>query len=462
MIRTFALSTALLLNGCAFPKQIGRMGVEYNSALSHMANEQTFLNILRAKEGMPPHFTSVSRFTGNLSVTGTGSLAGQIKGAGANSTITNATGTASVTDAAGVVTTVTPGATSSIANAIAEGVDAYSPSVGGQLVSGTSFDVAIFDTQIFYQGITTALPFKTVETYINQQFDEELLKYLLIARIDFRAKETVGRYVKGELVRSIVNDPKKPDEFNNEFVKCYKLSGKNEQNDPVRIAAMSRFTLNEVGKAIPLDMGKIGLIDGKKYDLSSDSGLEHGANTDNSIYLRRLAEASRMPLLRLLDDQDNECVGNFTITGSSSKSYGLKSGALPPEKKVYLNDGKMLVAVPNPNKSKTEPSFLAAAIDVNLEITFRSTEGVLRYLGEYLRHHESSSENSLGGPLFLVQRGSASNAKVHARLLNQNYSIASGRDSVRNMQVITLVQQLINLHKESSERPQTIPVRALP
>jgi hypothetical protein len=74
---------------------------------------------------------------------------------------------------------------SSVATVV-EGVDVYTPQLSGQIVSGTGFDVAVFDTQKFFQGITTAIPFPTIETLLNRGMDNRVVMALTVARVDFR------------------------------------------------------------------------------------------------------------------------------------------------------------------------------------------------------------------------------------------------------------------------------------
>ena len=98
------------------------------------------------------------------------------------------------------------------------------------------------------------------------------------------------------------------------------------------------------------------------------------------------------------------------------------------------------------------------------EITFRSTEGVIRYVGRYLQAYELDPERAprVGNmPLFSVVRGQPGSSLVTATILGRRYSIPDDQYRRRNMQVLALVQQLVNLHKESSERPVTVPVRVL-
>jgi len=99
------------------------------------------------------------------------------------------------------ITTVAP--TSSMVNtvtdltsrAVTSGGNVYMPSVGGQIVTGPSFDINILDTQVFYNGVLTEIPFSTVDNYLDQEYyDNQLLIRLLVDRLEFRLKNPVEHY----------------------------------------------------------------------------------------------------------------------------------------------------------------------------------------------------------------------------------------------------------------------------
>lgn len=221
------LALCVSLSACAFPTQVQRFGVEYNAALAEMNNEQTLLNVLRARDGMPTHFTSVSQFRGNINLTASASLNGQLRGSGltealasgfsntaatTNSTTTNVAAPGAAPSTSTVATTVgTPVTNGSLTSTRAEGVDLYTPQVSGQLVSGTAFDVAVFDTQKFFNGITSGMQFSTIETLLPLGIDNRVLMQLTIARVDFRLRESYPGHDAGETTQSVVNDPNDAD-----------------------------------------------------------------------------------------------------------------------------------------------------------------------------------------------------------------------------------------------------------
>jgi hypothetical protein len=236
--RVWAFLGSLIVGGCALQGVVQRQTVEYNAAAAAMADQLTLLNIVRAEEHMPIFYTSIGRLSGSIQVTASGGFNAQIKTAAPTdtSTLTNAntTGTAvssmtgtsttpssiqtAVGPGAATTTTTTTGGTTTtsstttapvaaagttitnlLSHAVTSGGDVYTPSVGGQVVSGPSFDIQILDTQQFYQGVLQEVPFSTVETFINQGIDDRLLIRLLIERIEFRLQEDLKEQLAGSL-----------------------------------------------------------------------------------------------------------------------------------------------------------------------------------------------------------------------------------------------------------------------
>jgi hypothetical protein len=287
------LDDLLCLGACAFPGVVQRESVEYNTAAADMANQLTLLNIVRAKEHMPIFYTSIARLTGSLQVTASGAFNGQFKtasptdtssltnakttgnadtmtkGTSTTPTVTNTTYNAdgsvagSVTNGGGTTntssTTTGPIAnagtvvTDVMSHAVTSGGNLYAPTVGGQVIGGPSFDIQILDTQQFYQGVLQETPFSTVETFLDQGFDDKLLMRLLIERIEFVLHDDMRKDGKkdgvvtrhaGDLVRVLHNAASDkpipvpsgqtnlyPDDFLKPstafvtFVECHRLQG---------------------------------------------------------------------------------------------------------------------------------------------------------------------------------------------------------------------------------------------
>ena len=471
MIRRFIVASgALLLSGCAFHTQVQRFGVEYNEALASMANEQALLNILRSSRGMPTHFTSVSRFTGTLSLKASGSVNGQLRGSGLMRTATNggslSTATTAGTSVAPTGTTTsgsvvtTPGSSNSIVEAVAEGVDLYTPQVGGELNSGTAFDVQVFDQQKFYQGILSGVRFSTVEMLINQGFEPDLIANLLIARVDFYEKDLKTKGKMGDAVASYRNDASDRARFQN-LVDCNVLDVAESRSQETRIAPVSRLELGKDAAKGKLSLGDLALFDGGSFGLSGGEGISADGSTDTTVFVVKPGTSSRIPRL----------IGRSCPTPA-------KPEKVPPEG-VYLNDGTAFVA----GKKDSHGVVEVAPTEVIMEITFRSPEAVIRAVGDIVRLQPATfpasgpasiprlaicvdgtttcaAEDKHYKPLFQLSARRDRTALLGARFMNVDYSVPAS--DFRSMQVISIIEQLINLQKESSENALSIPVRAVP
>ena len=460
------LGTAILISGCAFRPQVQRFGVEYNEALASMANEQTVLNVLRASKGMPTHFTSVSRFTGTLSMRASGSMNGQIRGSGVTTTGSSGTSlstatTAGTTAAPGGLTTTssvvtTPGSTASLVGAVAEGVDLYTPQIGGELSSGTAFDVQVFDQQKFYQGILSSVPVQTVEMLINQGFEPDLIAHLLIARVDFYEVDPANPGKKrGNAKASYRNDYADRVRFQR-LIDCNALEVTEAGAAPTKIVPISRLEVGTAAGSKRLTLEQLALFDGEKFALSHPEGISPDGKTDESVYVVKPGGKHRAPRLRA-----RSCEGLDVFSGS-----GASSGEAE-----YTGDQVALIGA-----RKENGIYEAVPTPVITEMVFRSPEGVLRAVGDLVRRQGDTTLSKLGicpdgsaiceggkkqrvSIFDLAQRRDRS-ALIEVRFMGADYSIP--QHGFRSMQVISIIQQLINLQKESSERALSIPVRAVP
>lgn len=453
MIRLFFISLPFLVTGCAFPQQVQRFGVEYNSALETMSNEQTLLNIVRAKNGMPAHFTSVNRFTGNMNMKAAASLNAALRGEGIVDTAQTLASLVRTGAAPNNIDVETNSQTDTLA--ITEGVDAYTPQISGEIASGTTFDVAVFDGQKFFQGYTAALPYSLVDNFLQQGFDDELIFYLMVSRIEYTLTEATPGFSEkaGAIIASFENAPRDIKKFSHfrGFSRCYSLRTADVSGTPVSIAPMSRFTRDALGSPVPLDLKHVLQIDGEKFGLArpddpdDPSGLDKDPARDAKVHLQRLAKSQRLP--GLARRPDGTCDG--------------KAGAVPADL-LFSAPGTANVALLNSTTGKYE----GVLAKVQPRIVFRSPEGMIRYLGEYLRAWDKIEDRpslrlSDGAPLFELTDGRVRGALVSAELLGKRYSVLNASGSVRNMDVINLVQQVVNLQKESADRPLTLPVRAV-
>ena len=418
-----ALLLCMALGACAMPTRLQRIGVDHNTAAAGIANELTLLNILRAREDFPLHYTQINRLSGTFTVRGSMGINDAIREAATTTTTRNA-----------VTTSATPSTVAEVTRQVVEGVDVITPNFGAEISMNPSLDVIVLDGQKFYQGITAAIPFSTVQNILSQTSDQKLLlMMLLIERIDFRDVDDNSPR-KGEVRffwsnQSVAEMPA----FLASIV-CYDLAAQTETRTAVPLVPVSRLPRGRNGELTGMRLEDLALLDGTRLELSGPIGISPGADARVMIQRPR-PDRGGANLRRTCNPPD------------------LRT---PPPDPVYQENNRALVYSPDGKTSSD--------LAIQPEITFRSTEGVIRYVGRYLQAYELDPERAprVGNmPLFSVVRGQPGSSLVTATILGRRYSIPDDQYRRRNMQVLALVQQLVNLHKESSERPVTVPVRVL-
>ncbi|MDO9077272.1 MAG: hypothetical protein Q7U72_07455 [Brevundimonas sp.] len=429
------------LAGCAAPGAVQRIAVDYNTAVAGMTNEVTLLNILRAKEGMPMHFTSFGRLTGSLIVTAGTSQNFQDR----DDTVTDTDATATTVAPAGVTTLRT------VTQQILSGGNVFTPQVTGQIQTGPSFDITVHDTQKFYQGILAPIPFRTVENFMDQGFDNELLMRLVIDRIEVRmAADGPGDLKKDQLITTLRNAPFGPEAkvFADE-VACWEMRGERIAGTQYPLMPVSRLT---AGGSVPIRLEDLPLLNGSTLALSE--ALSAQPNEDVDVMVNRLGPADRGARL---SPRAGECRHVLSLlAGDGAQGPTRRPGQLPdspPANPTYLGGGKVAISVDGQ----------VHIVDAKLHITFRSTESVYRHVGAYLYAAEDKADETwlVGGkPLFSIVPAHGGGV-ASASLLGRRWEIDNNHRR-RNMMVISLLQQLVNLHKESADRPATQAVQIIP
>jgi hypothetical protein len=133
------------LSACSLSSTIGSAAVDYNRSVADSGDAMIVLNVLRARDMAPLHFTTVPQVRGSLTV-----------GAGINFTVPVGGSTGNV-----------------IANTA-------SPTIS----TSPSFDVATLDTQEFARGLLEPIAVETFKYFWDRGVPQELLLHLFIAEID--------------------------------------------------------------------------------------------------------------------------------------------------------------------------------------------------------------------------------------------------------------------------------------
>jgi hypothetical protein len=513
--RVLSLMLVVGLSSCALEGVVQRQTVEYNTAAAGMADQLTLLNIVRAKEDLPIFYTSISRLSGSAVVMASAGFNGQLKTQSptdmsstttgvpdtVTKSVTTTTGTmtgSSTSTAAGATSTgTTAGSSTSLANAVStvtgptvtnlmshavtSGGDIYMPSVGGQIMGGPSFDINILDTQLFYQGILAEIPFSTIDNYIDQGYDNQLLLWLLVDRIEFRLSKPVDGFPQevGSIVKVLYNRVSEHDKrsfraqwegqdheadvFANE-VACLALSGRKAA--PKTLVPLSRLTTGKDadGKPIGLRLADLALLDGQKFDI--DRAISDKPADDDKVSITRPPTDKREAKLERLET----CPKPISLAGTPGDVQEVQSKELPktpPPDAIYIQAGQVIASVKRRVKrdDKEEEIGYPVELPVDVFVTFRSAEGVIRFLGKYLSASETNPDHTYRvgkEPLFSVESGRGQ-ALVTAEVLGRRYFVPLDETTRhRNMMVIALVEQLVDLQKSATDRPVTVPVHAVP
>lgn len=483
--KLLAAAALILTSGCAFRGDVKRMSVDFNATVADSANELTLLNVLRAKEYRPLHFSSFSLVRGSISMSAGSGFEPTFKGGQ----------TTTKTDIAGKVATD-----------IVEGVDSFLFKPSASFSTGPSFDVSVQDTQEFYQGILTSVPKETIAHYLHQGWRDDLLAYLLVQRVNFRLKNDIvelddkgvpvrdakgkARVVlpAGSLVASIEQMPHSEDELLafKQFVQCYELSAITETPKAVDLASAARLT--------ELKLEDLRHLDGKALTLSKALAASPAAEEAIvqrprapyerlKLYLRdRPVEATRADFISASKQGDETPHRTCTrvnkyipeAPGELHVSEALPAGA--PERPEGPS-GRYNVDPSSPIGAKLTAARATLEPQVEVELVIRSVEGIFTFLGDYLRtdddHHHAAGDDRQypthvytveGKRLFDVSETRTGGRPVVSAQLDgrRYYVIADGNESHKHtMQVIALLQQLVNLQKKSSDKPATQAVRVL-
>lgn len=423
-MRIMAALLCLGANACAFGPQLTRVAVSQNDLVANSSNELLMTNILRARDREPLHFTSVGALHGDASVEG------KVGSDIALSGVTRST----VRDASGAVTNVTSGAAS----------DVTTPTVGLTAGGKSSMDVAVWDTQDFYQGITASVPPGTIAHYLHQGWPADLLTYLFVSSVDFFADQDGPDFKKGERLESYNNEPDATGvEFSN-FVACYRLTYVPKSDPDVALVRVSDLK----GE---LRLGDLAILDGDKFDITPP--IKDGKPVER--WITRKGHSGDALALRPIYDYEGPPCDTHTILFSLAPSAEQSRTSFEGQAAHGIVASGTLLHKGRP-------------IKVQIQVVLRSTDGVIYYLGEYLRQGDRAPKLLASGvPIPLIRISTVRPERVFATARfkgDRYYAPATYEGQLdtsagRTSQVFALVEQLLNLQKSGKDRPSTQTVR---
>lgn len=388
-----------VLVGCSFQGVIEQNVVDFNHAVAKSQNELLLLNILRAKDRQPRYFTALTQIRGSLS--------SSVK--------------------MDLILPFGPG-TDSRFGVLPE----------SSLSSSPSFDVAILDSEKFMRGIMRPVEKEIFKYYWDEGWPQELLLYLLVAKIRFPG-------VDGRL-KEVSNAPTHHEKFG-EFVEAVK-----------KIAHVGLVASLETHQPFgpqfkELDLTSLLAAKEKGLEIASENGCFQFMQPHPTVQL----ECPEWDA-----DPEKGCPRMLReLPGISQKGtrVQLRFEELVPSAKSRATATRESVCDNRLTGETEEP--------IRGEIILRSPEAIMHYLGEIVRVEEEHDRwsppeireatghapSSL--PLFVVKAGQAQAADVAVEFNGRNYYIPSGAAGGRSMHCLWLLTELFGLHKSFDELPAT-------
>ena len=418
-VRIACAVAATAMTGCASVPDIAERHHDGNVVQERVVNQQLLLNIVRAAHRQPLHFSTIPYVRLPL--------------------VNSAPWTLTVPF--GVVGPY--------------GRNSLATSLGAQVIT---VEVTPQTSQEFMQGITTPVRPALMDLYLQQGWPQQTVLYLFV-----------------EEMRLI---EKKPGDEDGRAIERYRNDPANATEMKKFVAAVRRMTAHcdlRVGSnppqpgpllPAPMTIGLVGLPDAVNAGLV---GARTAADGKVALGLQLPGSAKVGLVPKTLDNgssQASECLPEQGIQTDRGKvTSGLRDQpGIDRLFQVWRNAG-----------ARTAPPTKGGSGDETwIELTFRSPDGMVYYLGELIRDGAAPVDvvgsSGVEATLFKVdaapvQTGAASaDAAVAVDFWNWRYSIAraAGRPSSqgpadRSMQTLALVSQILQLQNKATASPRSTP-----
>jgi hypothetical protein len=445
--KSILIVSTLLCSACAFHGQMNRATVDYNQAVAEASNELTLLNIARAMERYPLHFTSISKISGTFKVVGRTGLGIDILESGGSSKLSPA------------------GALLERSTTI--GAEKFTPSTGAEVTAGPSFDIGVLDTQEFYQGILTSVEPAMIGNFLNLGWPDDLVAAMLIERVEFHIPRSATISTNNPLGQRMaprpfgggeaiwVLDNKARSAAFGRFLRCFHLkpSTKNQLPEPLwPVSQMDKFKISDLAL---LDRNKIDLT---KEDDPAKRSIQRARPASVGLTLRDVAvrngglpdQQCSFVLVPEHPAQEEETV-SIDIYHSEARELSQLAD--------LEHGGEQQLAVQITLAGEQNKDDRTQEANATVHIILRSAQAVLYFLGEYAREPNPYRLRD-GSPVIVLDRSNDPNAFMRARLRGVTYAVPGDpQQRGRSATAIDLAQQLVNLNKSAKDKPLTASFR---
>ena len=414
----------LVLAGCTITKPIARQSMDFNLAFEKSKNQQILLNVVRSSLHLPTHYTAISQLLGAANNTFAPTLLSPFGG---------------------------------------DAPSSYSLSLTNSTSAGIStVSMATLDSQTFVQGIMSPLSVDNFEYYQKQGWPQEMILLLFVRKLVYEGKE-------------YLNEPSADFKDIERFltkIRELKFSVRNESGQAVgpAFALGPNETLASLilqGKAAGLELAQVTDDTNKTGGARGTDTAKAGETKERPSGPNAVPNASKTEPAEADTSAEAEPAKSKNSPGASSK----ESGQTESTQYEFRKSAKSKVLYINETRSFSAHSQdHDHSADSNV-IYFRSTDAIFAYLGGIMRYQDAThpkpkirAMNAQGTAeeevaLFVADRahkGNKDDAQVKAEHRGVHYVIPD-TESVRHrsMDVLTILSQLISLHKSSTEIPST-------
>jgi hypothetical protein len=416
-MRWLALGVLVLtLPGCSLSGFVTTETVDYNAAIESANNQLLLANILRARDRAPLYFSDLSQIRGSLTLTTTDAL-------------TIPFGPQKVTTG-----------------------KRYSDLLTQSLQSAPTFDVVPLNQQTFTQGLVQPLELQYGKYYWDRlDFQEFLLASLFVDKIEIE--------VPGAPPHFVPNLPEAQQGFD-ALLRNWEITPDEKSTD-------RKVSFHEYTGLTPI---------GSPAALGPQSALRDLASFDPAKFrLERVGQAAGAPgqgaketkpdlyQLYAVEDRIVICPPQAYLRAEKNKNFDILLVA--PQILGSGNDKTIKITAHSAAAcTKTEeidpPAESAQAAAEHAEkitVYSRSVEGMIQYLGAVLRANQATNPIK-----FYVRKEAAANARIALDYRDGTYYVAPDSDDDHTLQILALLEQLLNLRKNSKEISTTTAVQSVP
>ena len=442
MVRHLLLLVLIALSGCSFSQTIAEHAVDYNKTVAESDDAQTLLNILRARERRPLHFTAVRDIQGRLTQASSGTVSITIPFGG---------------DAASNFPLSADGRASEESSPI--------------------FNIDVLgNSPEFVNAVLTPIDLTTAKVFWDQGWPKDVLIYLLVESI-----EVHGKKANGDLLRM--------QDFEISRDKCNDV-GRVVENDPEQREQFSCFSriveyLLEEREAFPretrlkLVRSLSGTPIGSVLEPKDLKNLDHLLKVqEKDLSLIEISE-NEFQLCRL-ETKTDLCV---TDKGSCDEVLDPVKACEDPKN---ISPTRSSLDRPGTHEfSLMDIEFHTPATSPEAKVTFtarlRSLLSVLYYIGEMVRQENDQTVwvwpnrnfqdcsrkkyRPEGGelvPLFEVNQGKPTNAAVTVDHDGGIYWVPNSDRCTRSLLTLAFLNQVFGLYQSRADLPAPALIQTIP